>query len=489
MALNLIRNSRVFFTTNVDGTTGVVNGTGATSTNTYEIQVLEGMSFSQSANNESVGINEAGATPVRGNRSFNTSLAPVEWSLSTYVRPKLSTTVNAEESVLWNAMLGTAALGTFETITAATTPTVAYNNATGEVTISGTGMTYSATLAVGDNVVISGIAGATAAELVYINAPARVKTLSGTSLVLTLNKPNTTAISGLTIAIANVKFYKSGWAPAGGSAYSVASTHNSNVNTFQKFGLVILVDQVTYAIDNAVITQAVLDFGLEGIATIAWSGQGSQIRQISTDLTASAGSFGGSGFTGAYAQKVTDAKYLTNKLSTAVLKTVKALSDGASTIAAANKEYALALTGGSITINNNVTYITPSNIGIVNIPITYFAGARTISGSVNAYLKTGTLSGSVTAGTGALFKDMLDSAKATIEPMFSLQLYIGGSSTAATRVELDLPTTVLTIPSVSTEQVVSTTINFTAQGTSYAASASTYDLEGTNEMAVRYFTT
>ena len=75
MAFNLIRNSRVFYTSNVDAA-GKVKTANFTKANTREIQVLEGFSFSQNTTSETVTLNEAGAAPVRGQRSFNTALDP-----------------------------------------------------------------------------------------------------------------------------------------------------------------------------------------------------------------------------------------------------------------------------------------------------------------------------------------------------------------------------------------------------------------------------
>lgn len=94
MSFNLIRNSRMFFTTNVDPNTGVVASSGFTNSNTYEIQVLDGFSFSQSTANDTVTLKEAGSAPVRGQRSFNTALQPVDFSFSTYVRPADSSTTS-----------------------------------------------------------------------------------------------------------------------------------------------------------------------------------------------------------------------------------------------------------------------------------------------------------------------------------------------------------------------------------------------------------
>ena len=104
MSFNLLRNSRVFFTTNVGNsgaTLGVVAASGFTAANTREIQVLDGFGFSQNTTSETVTLNETGASPVRGQRSFNTQLDPVDFNMTTYIRPvDDGTIVTAVESVL-----------------------------------------------------------------------------------------------------------------------------------------------------------------------------------------------------------------------------------------------------------------------------------------------------------------------------------------------------------------------------------------------------
>ena len=85
MALNLLRNSRVFFTTDLDSSGKVNTGAVMTAATTRELQVLDGFSFSQNTGQETVTTNEAGISPVRGQRSFNTSLEPVDWSFTTYI--------------------------------------------------------------------------------------------------------------------------------------------------------------------------------------------------------------------------------------------------------------------------------------------------------------------------------------------------------------------------------------------------------------------
>jgi len=503
MALNLVRNSRVFFTTNVNATTGVINNFAtnpATTANTVEIQVLDGFTFSQNTNQDTVTISEAGGAPTRGQRAFNTSLAPVDFSMSTYIRPSTdSSVVSAEEAVLWNALMGVNNIDTAG-ITIGGAPSFAYaftdisasesaTKGTLTVTLTAGTLTGTGTISVGDTIVFGGFT-APANSTEYLNAAAKiisykttgaavtsgaVPTSGLTELVLEYANPKNSTITGITAG--TLKAYKSSWAPAGGSSYSLVSSASSNFNQLQKFGLIFVVDSVAYAVDNAALNQATIDFGLDAIATIAWTGQATALRQIATTLSGS--TFTGTDFGGTAAAKNTSAQYITNKLSTVTLTSAKAIG-----AAAAGSEYNVALTGGSLTINNNISYITPANLGVVNSPVVYYTGTRAISGSMNAYLKTGT----GVNGTGKLLMDMLAAASSTIEPMITLSLAIGGKSNTV-KVILDMPSATISIPTVDVQQVISTVINFTAQGSSQSATAanSTFDLAKSNDITVRYY--
>ena len=382
MAFNLIRNARVFFTTNVNTDTGVVQASGFTTGNTREIQVLDTLSFSQNTTSETVTINEGGAAPVRGQRSFNTALDPVEFTFSTYMRPKfvdngVTDTVIAEESVLWGAMSSTDGSGWTET------------------------------------------------------------------------------------------------AASGNAAYSTVDFNDSNNHQLEKFGMIIILDSSAYAIDNCVLDQATIDFGLDAIAMVSWTGRGAALRAISATADNSSDPIFGGSLSGTALGKDTTAPYIANKLSTIELvSTIDGAGGGATT-------YTVPITGGSLTIANNVTYLTPANLGVVNQPITYFTGTRSITGTLNAYLRTGTNE------TAQLLSDMLAASATDVDPAFSVSIAVGGA-TNNTRVIFDMPACVLTIPTVSTEQVISTAINFTAQGYTGSAGSEDFDLSGVNELTVTY---
>jgi hypothetical protein len=374
MAVNLIRNARVFISSFVDSTTGVLTTTGGmTNANTFEIQVLDGMTFSQETNTETVTINESGDSPNRGQQGFNTSLNPVSFSFSTYLKPAQDGTTNtAEEAPLWNALTSA------DTITTAS----------------------------------------------------------------------------------------SGWQDGTDPNPATVVLTGSDKNQLQKFALIIAMDNQTFIIENCALNEATIDFGLDGIATVAWSGQATSITRTAAltiaDPVAGAEALTGGGLTGSNAAKpriTTNCYYLANKLSTV------AITYGGTT-------YNLAITGGSITYSNNITYLTPANIGVVNKPFTYFTGTRAISGNFSAYLRTGSSS------TGGLF-DALNTASATTDqPVGTLAMNIGGSASATARVSLEASNVMLTLPAVNTDQVVGMTINFTCMGT---------DLDTANEVTLNYY--
>ena len=340
---NLIRNSRVFFTTKIDATTKEVltgSSNAHLATTTFELQVMDGFTFSQATNADTITLSEAGNNPVRGQRSFNTSLGNVEFSFSTYVRPKLAGgLVSCEERVLWNALLSDQPLTSSSvSITPAATPAV--TAAAAIAGQSGNQVTIAVANTVQPNVTagriynITGVVGAGASKA---NNP--VKVISCSSTVLVLEYLTSQAITG-TLAAGSwtvAKLSSTAWneyaaitADTTGivTPYAALNTALSNKNQLQPFGMIMVVDNATYLIDNCAMDQAVLDFGLDGIAMIAWTGKGTALRSLSD---ADATTFGsGNSFSslatgavqGAYLAKDTTAQFITNKLSTCFFKTL-----------------------------------------------------------------------------------------------------------------------------------------------------------------------
>ena len=274
----------------------------------------------------------------------------------------------------------------------------------------------------------------------------------------------------------------------------------SDVHELLKLNLYFVLENTTYRLNDAQINQAEIDFSIDGIAQVTWSGNATTIDQVSTAMedpskygvadTTSNGSGFTSGDTDTYAEGYnfadttgpSDADYLRNKLSTLYLD-ADAQGGGASSNGLDDRTYDINITGGSITIANNVTYVTPETIGIVDKPIGSFTGARTITGSLTMYLDT------KSNGSNQLLTD-LSAASDLVTNVFDMRLYMGVSGAVgsdgdameaddftAPGVEFNLPKAHLQIPAIEVADLVSVSVEFAAHGT---------DLLTGDEMKVKY---
>lgn len=460
MAVNLSRNTKVYFTTNVDAVTGVITNGGFTAANTIEIQVMDGYKFTQSTNQQTIQIKEAGQTPNRGQRSFNTELAPADWSFTTYIRPRVSTgVVTCAEKYLWNALAGAKALNTAASPTTITAVASLVRASTAVATCTATGAAgFGTQYAVGS---LINIIGSTSTDF---NGQFVVASTASTSVTF-VNPALTTASP--TTATGTILAMGGQWAE-GNTSSAVLGFNGSNVHQLQKFGLIFKVDSGYFLVDNCALDQAVIDFGIDAIAQIAWSGKGTAIRQVTIDPTISSAT-----------PAVTTAQFITNKLSTVTLNS-NIMGDGST---GGSTAYSVPLTGGSITIANNLTYLTPQILGSVNNPIGYFAGTRSVTGSLNAYLRVG-------AGqTSQLLSDLLAQSASATDNKFKARIELGGI-TNPVRVEFEMPAAMLQIPTVDLADVVSTSINFTGQAYQLAGNSvatTDFNIDNANELTVKYF--
>lgn len=373
--------------------------------NVWEIPVLDGFSFSQANNSTEVTLSEmedTTGTSKRGRKVFNDSLAPVEWSFSTYARPYLSegsnTAGNAEkdgtdkhhavEEVLWALMAGAAAY---------TAP--GSSQATGL-----TGLTFSSTAS-----------------------------------------PNTTAGTGM----------------------SSLSFANSNKATLGTANIYFSLDDggsdpVVYKLTEAVVNEASVDFDVDGIATIAWSGFGKTLAEDSKPTRT------------VFEAINSTNNYIRNRL------TQLSITAGDTTTfpGSGSGVYTLTLTGGNITISNNISFLTPETLGTVNLPIGHVTGARSVSGSFNCYL--GLDSGTNTGTSTDFFNDLTSAAARTkISNAFDVTFKLGGVGTSSSVpvYQFNFPTAHLEIPAHSVEDVISLE-------TAFQALPST--IGETNEVAVKF---
>jgi len=140
-----------------------------------------------------------------------------------------------------------------------------------------------------------------------------------------------------------------------------------------------------------------------------------------------------------------------------------------SSVSGTSITYDLTLTGGSVTLTNNLTFITPEQLGQVNQPFAHVTGGRSIGGSFTCYLNTGD------DASAELFNDLV-AANTTITNSFDLTFKVGGANTP--RLEITCPTSHLELPSHSIEDVI-------AVETTFHALPST--ISGTDEATLVYY--
>ena len=212
-------------------------------------------------------------------------------------------------------------------------------------------------------------------------------------------------------------------------------------------------NQMIYKIADCSVGEASFDFDLDGIATVNWSGNGKLITEESA-LNATATSIyeGVSNTTGFIRNRVSDL-------------TISGDPSGSSVT------YTTTLTGGNITMSNNLTYLTPETLGVVNQPLGHVTGSKSVGGNFMCYLDN------ASSTSSAEFYEDLVEATSDIQNSFSLAFDIGAGS--APYCAITMPTCHLEVPTHSIEEVISMETNFHALPS---------DFDSTDEISVFTFT-
>ena len=512
----------------------------------WSIPVLDGFSFSQATNASEITLNEmedASGRSRRGRKMFTDSLSAAEWSFSSYIRPFLSagnggssltgkTTLkgiadstqshhHAVEEALWVAMAGK---NVYKPLTGK------FNYGSDGGAISGLIIASGATDAdSGDrtagtyNIAIPTVgADADASATVTggtqqggTNAVIQVVVDSNKTATVTVTERGTKFETGQSITIGdellggdgsgdelvltvtsesftsdatdlNINFYDSSRASLGTfDLYYVFSDRSAG--------------RLLYKLENAVVNEASVDFDIDGIATINWSGMAGQIKEVSGGLgagqytaataepTASAagaiwidtddsdrfhmstGSGSGSWWAAIDEATTSTSNFIRNRLTNltlapeAAFKAATTFDRAGDGVADENYEesYSVAITGGNVTFSNNISYLTPEELGKVNQPIEHITGPRSVTGSLTCYLAS---SDAATNRSRDLFADLVSDINTVINK-FAITLQVGGTDTTKPRFEISLPTAHLEIPSHSVEDVISLETNFHGLGT------------------------
>ena len=440
----------------------------------FDIPLLEGFSFSQSTNASEITLSEmesTAGTSRRGRKAFNDSLAPVEWSFSTYLRPYIasnsvrpgsSTTYSWGDSKqhlvdepLWNALLAKSRID--EATSAQAVVSVGVNAA-------GTGYTVGDVLTFTGGTLASGGAHATAAVLT-ISGGGSTGPVTAIEMLTGGNYTGApTAVTGGTgssLTVNAIVLGESEDAVLERNATVLAmDASQSNVSALNTMTMEFMVGTgVVYQLNKAVVNSATVNFDVEGIATVEWSGMAATITNASafttTNVTDTAGGNAGSAINEGGTSADTE-NFIRNRLT--AMSIAPKTSGTSAGVSGMQTSYDVTLTGGSITIENNIAYLTPEELGVVNKPIEHVTGVRNIGGSFTCYLATSATNN----GSKDFYEDLTSAAALdVITHDFDMTFKIGGS-TGTPRVEFRMPQSHVEVPTHSIEDVISLESAFTS---------------------------
>lgn len=399
--LNLQRNTKVFMSTVDLASGGAV--TSVVPANTWQVEILAGYAVSQAAATQDITSLESGTSPDRSQQRFNTALNPVDWNFQSYLKP------------------------------------------TGMQKTSGSSNKHA-----------SGNSMPVADWFLWQAMMSNVTWASGTAL-------------------------RSNWQDDGKFALaertgtSNSYPHSSNFATASEYHIYFLMDNVVYQVSNATVNQGSIDAAIDGIATTTWTGFGTNLIELRSSARDNAISvFGGvlnsgssvNANSNAYALTaqaayhpwnnynvagaISSASFIKNRLSTITIQHAPSASGAGVT-------FTFPVTALSFDYNNNITYLTPEELANLNSPIGQFAGARAISGSLSAYLRSGS------SDSAQFLKQVVEDTRTTSAATSNANLRIGGST--APYFAINMPAVSFELPTHAVEDIIGISVNFLAQET------------------------
>jgi|11BtaG_2_1085332.scaffolds.fasta_scaffold00097_22 hypothetical protein len=413
MAFFFSRDTKVFMTHSLDGTSAKEA--------LYEIPVLDGFSFSQGTNTSEITLNEAASSTgysKRGRAMFTDSFAPAEWSFSTYMRPTVS--------------------------------------ASGAPSVITSGVSNKQHAGSAKKFAVEGPLWSAMSASNYDDGTGSDST--GTMTDYEPNVFNFENSNQVTLGVFDLFFV------LGASKDSTPGTYSTGS------GITI------YKVSDCSIGSASIDFDIEGLAQIAWSGNGKQVEEVATLVTDA----GGETTLGLVDEGISSTSNFIRQKLTDLAMTFD-VSESTGTLGALDVDsgsdynYGVTLTGGNITIENNLTYLTPETLGTVNLPLGHVMGTRSVSGNFTCYLND-TANGSLD-----LF-ERLQESRGVITNAFDLTFSIGGSANSP-RCNVEVPKAHLELPAHSFEDVVSVDVAFHGLATDLSSATKT---QAANEVKLTY---
>lgn len=260
------------------------------------------------------------------------------------------------------------------------------------------------------------------------------------------------------------------------TSFNVGFTKNS-AHVLTELNLYFKIDNKVYHVKKAQVNQADIPLDISGIGMTNWAGQATEIEEITAPAFMSGTGLAFDDSTPTNDEFVaipSNAVYLLNKLTTVSMQ---------SDVSGSNANYTIGLTGGSLTISNNITYVTPTTLANVDTPIGSFTGTFDVSGTMESYLKDGVGSANGTSSSNAygsadLLKQMLSNR--SVVNSTNIVISINGEGSTS-KVVVTLPQAQIAIPSMSVDSIVSQSFEF-------KGIPSSADMDDGDEVDIKFYT-
>ena len=234
--------------------------------------------------------------------------------------------------------------------------------------------------------------------------------------------------------------------------------------------LYMKLDNLVYQISKAVVNKAVLDAGIEEIATVAWSGMGTEMQElIDTTRDNAISVFGGVLNNGSAISANSSTDFVTTQAFHPFNTMNVGGTDSTNTFIknrlsaiefthtypgdVTPTNYMLSVTSLNFTYNNNISYLQANEIAKVNKPKKAITGIREVSSTATTYLRAGD------AETARLFNSITENVGISSENS-SATLHVGGLTEPY--ISIELSNVHFKFPNISSDNFMELNISFSA---------------------------
>src|SRR6056300_186806 len=405
-SLNLQRNTKIFYST-VDLNGGAA-ATAMSPANTWQVEVLAGYAFSQSAATQDITSLESGTTPDRSQQRFNTAINPVDWNFQVYLRPT---------GVVTGAAADTSGAGTTQTGNVKPVADWFMWQALASNTAPADGVVEQSVWASGGKLETTNVAAGTGSHSTRSNFSTAQENHMYFKMDNVVYQVSKATINQASVDAGIEKIATVTWTGFGTTLKELTSTQRDNA--ISVFGGVLNDSSSVTANSNA----------SEATVTAHYH----PFNQMNV-----AGSVGTNSF-------------IKNRLS--AIEFHHQPSAGG-----ADVKYTFPVTAVSFDYNNNITYLTPEELANLNEPIGQFTGTRAVTGSATMYLRSGDNE------SAQFIRNIQNDSRTASAQTSNANLIVGGAT--APYVAFQLDACQFEFPAIAVEDVISMPVNFVGQETS-----------------------